>query len=59
MRERKKKGCVQKTHKKSLSEKSLKESLLAYLFIRTFVQYIEYNVTSYRGKNKNQIKKNI
>jgi len=28
--ERKKKGCVQKTHKKSLGEKQLKESLLAY-----------------------------
>jgi len=30
MRERKKKGCVQQTHKKSLGEKLLKESLLAY-----------------------------
>jgi len=59
MRERKKKGCVQQTHKKSLGEKLLKESLLAYWFIRTFIQYIEYNVPSYREKNKNQIKNNI
>jgi len=39
-------------HKKILGEKQLKESLFAYWFIRTFVQYIEYNVPSYRWKSK-------
>jgi len=53
--ERKKKGCVQKTHQKSLGEKQLKESLLIDL-LEPFFQYIEYNVPSYRGKSKNQIK---
>ena len=33
-------------------EKLLKESFLAFWFIRTFVQYIEYNVSSYKGKSK-------
>jgi len=41
-----------KTPKKSLVEKQFKESLLASWFIRTFVQYIEYNVSSYKGKSK-------
>jgi len=54
--EKEKRMGKKKTYKKSLGEQQLKERLFASWFIRTFVQYIEYNVSSYRGKSKNQIK---
>jgi len=43
---------TKKRTRKVWVKNQLKESLLPYRFIRTFVQYIEYNVPLYIGKSK-------
>ena len=53
MRKRKK-DAYKKRIKKVWTKTNSRE--FAIWFIRTFVQYIEYNVPSYRGKSKKQNK---